>query len=214
MTEHDSLDALIAAEFADYRQVVPDLFPVPPAGTVFARARPRIRRRRIAIAVAAAAAVAVTVAAIVAATIALPPRPDTPTPQPPAESTRPAPSTSVSADPSGGRSSARPSPSSSSAGPATTGRNGTSQTGAPLTVVVYPDTVAAGGQVSIAAECGFPPSRATAESTPFGRIDLDNYEAGRQGATTTVRASTPPGRYVVTARCADGRTGRATLTVV
>jgi hypothetical protein len=213
MTERDSLDALIAAEFAAYRRVVPDLFPVPPAGTVFVRARPRIRRRRIAIAVAAAAAVAATVAAIVAATVALPPRPDT-TPQPPAESTRPVPSASVSADPSGERSSSRSAPSSTPAAPAATGQSGTSETGAPLTVTLDPDTVAAGGQVSIAAECGFPPSRATAESTAFGRIDLDNYAAGRQGATTTLRAGTPPGRYVVTARCADGRTGRATLTVV
>jgi hypothetical protein len=85
---------------------------------------------------------------------------------------------------------------------------------AAVTVRLDPQRVPPGGRLRVAAECGFPPRRATAESAAFGRLVLDEYEAGFQGASTGVRSGVRPGEYRVTARCADGRVGTATLVVL
>jgi hypothetical protein len=85
---------------------------------------------------------------------------------------------------------------------------------APVTVRLEPQRALPGGPLRVAAECGFPPRRAVAESAAFGRIVLDEYEAGFEGASTRVRSDARPGEYRVTARCADGRAGTATLVVL
>ncbi|GEM_PF-2892375 len=77
MTDHDDLDAGTAAEFADYRRAVREMFPQPPSAAIFSEARNRTTRRRVATLLAAAAAVV----AVLAGTVMLRPAA---APQPPA----------------------------------------------------------------------------------------------------------------------------------
>jgi hypothetical protein len=113
---------------------------------------------------------------------------------------------------------ASPSPSTpaSSAAPTPTASTSTSTKPAQksTTVTLNPSTVARGGSVLIGGGCQDSyGSKATAESTAFGKVTLNPMDGG-PGARVTIGANVPLGKHAVNVRCADGATGSATLTVV
>jgi hypothetical protein len=81
-------------------------------------------------------------------------------------------------------------------------------------VEVTPNTVQAGGRVSIRASCdNGNTNQATVESDAFGRVVL-RPDNGFLTGSVTIAGDKAPGSYGVTLRCQNGNTATTTLTVV